>query len=308
MNTKHLKYLIEIQRCGSVNAAAQKCFIAQSHLSRILQSIEREIGFPLFSRSNNSLEITQGGYLFFKSIEKIVEDCDAIENIPSYLEISENLSLACSPSQYLTQCYFEFKRLYPISGSNDIYREAGLKQLFELLTNRQIRLSYMVMSANTIEKYKQMAKPYSIELQMIEKNLVLYALMHRKHPLASKSFIVVKEFAQYPFVSDVEVDFEDTKKLLSFSDAQNFLSVSSRSTLMDALRYNNSLTVQIRADDKVLQDFGLCQKPIYDINTYMTIYLAKSMYLETSEYEKKYIQFTNTKIHEVYNQSILCKS
>lgn len=105
MNTKHLKYLIEIQRCGSINAAAQKCFIAQSHLSRILQSIEREIGFTLFNRNNNSLELTQGGLLFFKSIEKIVKDCEAIESIPSFLKISDNLSLACSPSQYLSMLF-----------------------------------------------------------------------------------------------------------------------------------------------------------------------------------------------------------
>lgn len=301
MNTKHLKYLIEIQRCGSINAAAQKCFIAQSHLSRILQSIEREIGFTLFNRNNNSLELTQGGLLFFKSIEKIVKDCEAIESIPSFLKISDNLSLACSPSQYLSQCYFEFKRLFPVLASNDTYREAGLKQLFDLLTNRQIRLSYWVLATDSIDKFKQMAKPYNIELKIIKNNLILYALMQSKHPLSDKAFVLVDDFSQFPFVSDVEVDFEDTKKLMHFSENQSFLSVSSRSTVMDALRYNNSLTVQIRADDKTLKDFGLCQKPIRDIQTRMSICLVKSINLEPSDYEKKYIEFTNTKIQEMYS-------
>lgn len=111
--------------------------------------------------------------------------------------------------------------------------------------------------------------------------------MQSKHPLSDKAFVLVDDFSQFPFVSDVEVDFEDTKKLIHFSENQSFLSVSSRSTVMDALRYNNSLTVQIRADDKTLKDFGLCQKPIRDIQTRMSICLVKSINLEPSEYEKK---------------------
>ena len=42
MDTEHLVYILEADKCGSVNKAARNCYISQSHLSTIIKNSTRE--------------------------------------------------------------------------------------------------------------------------------------------------------------------------------------------------------------------------------------------------------------------------
>ena len=44
MQTKHFKYIQEIAQCGSITKAAEKLWLSQQALSRIVDHMEREIG------------------------------------------------------------------------------------------------------------------------------------------------------------------------------------------------------------------------------------------------------------------------
>lgn len=307
MNTKHLQYLIEIQKCGSINKAAKKCFITQSHLSRILQTIEKEIGFDIFTRDGTAIEVTPGGSLFFESIQKIVSDCQAINNIPSFIEPNNSLSIASSPSPFLTQCYFEFCNAYPTNDARDVYREAGLRQLMELISTRNARFGYFVMSMHSYEKYKKLAEPYNLNLQPIRTNLIFHVVMHKHHPLAEKAFLSVRDLTPYPFVADVDVDFEDTLKWLKLNEHHRILSVSSRGTVADALRLGRYFTVQIKADDHELAISELIQRPISDLASYMMICLIEPNHIELSEREKRFIAYSNDRINSFFSMNIECK-
>lgn len=308
MNTKHLQYLVEVQKCGSINKAAKKCFITQSHLSRIVQNIEKEVGFDIFTRIGNSLEVTQGGMMFFESIEKIVRDCLAIENIPQYLMPKDNLSIASSPSSFLTQCYLDFSNAFPIENAKDVYREAGLKQLMELISGRAARLGYLVMSIPSYEKYQKLADPYNLKLTTIRKNLIFHAVMHKAHPLAGKAFVSIKDVASYPVVVDVDVDFEDTLKWMQLGKNHQVLSVSSRGTLIDALMGGRYLTTQIKADEDDIKKFGLVQKPISDLSSYMMICMIKPQYVDLSEREENYVVYTNKRINSFFENTVECRA
>ena len=48
MNIKHLSYVVEICRCGSINKAAQNLYISQSSLSGSVKSLEEELHYQLF--------------------------------------------------------------------------------------------------------------------------------------------------------------------------------------------------------------------------------------------------------------------
>ena len=50
MDLKRLKYFLEVAECGSFRGASAKLNISQSALSRRVQELEQELGFPLFDR------------------------------------------------------------------------------------------------------------------------------------------------------------------------------------------------------------------------------------------------------------------
>ena len=57
MTFRQLKYFSTIYECKSLAKASQKLYISQQGLSRILSSLESEVG-PLFTRLHHGLEAT----------------------------------------------------------------------------------------------------------------------------------------------------------------------------------------------------------------------------------------------------------
>lgn len=50
MKIEYLNYILEVWRCGSINAAAKVLYLSQSGLSSIIKSVEGELGYPIFER------------------------------------------------------------------------------------------------------------------------------------------------------------------------------------------------------------------------------------------------------------------
>ena len=61
MRMEDLRYLIQVADCGSISQAAENCYITQQGLSRIISSLERELGVKLFDRSGSRIVLTALG-------------------------------------------------------------------------------------------------------------------------------------------------------------------------------------------------------------------------------------------------------
>ena len=61
MRMEDLRYLIQVADSGSINLAAEACYITQQGLSRIISNLEKELGVQLFYRTNNRIQLTDVG-------------------------------------------------------------------------------------------------------------------------------------------------------------------------------------------------------------------------------------------------------
>ncbi|SEA91896.1 DNA-binding transcriptional regulator, LysR family [Oribacterium sp. KHPX15] len=61
MDTRQLKYILEIEKAGSISKAAENLFISQSGLNQQLLRIEKELGVTLFDRTTHMLKLTKAG-------------------------------------------------------------------------------------------------------------------------------------------------------------------------------------------------------------------------------------------------------
>ena len=71
MHLKQLEYVQEIARQGSIKMAAEKLYISQQALSESLRSLEAELEFTIFKRTNRGILLTETG-------EKFLQDLDII--------------------------------------------------------------------------------------------------------------------------------------------------------------------------------------------------------------------------------------
>ena len=50
MNLTHLRYMVEVERLGSITKAASALYMGQPNLSKAIKEMEREVGIPIFKR------------------------------------------------------------------------------------------------------------------------------------------------------------------------------------------------------------------------------------------------------------------
>ncbi|MBQ9814207.1 MAG: LysR family transcriptional regulator [Lachnospiraceae bacterium] len=74
MTILQIEYFVEIVKCGSFTKAAEKLFITHQALSIQIQALEKELGIPLFDRSNRrKIALLEYGEILYKVWEPMIE-------------------------------------------------------------------------------------------------------------------------------------------------------------------------------------------------------------------------------------------
>lgn len=74
-----MQYFIEVTRTGSFTHAAENLYITQPALSRIIKSLEDELGAPLFIRSRKKLLLTDAGRVLYRQAQEIEKQVKLME-------------------------------------------------------------------------------------------------------------------------------------------------------------------------------------------------------------------------------------
>lgn len=73
VNTKQLEYVLVLSREGSFSKAADSLNITQPSLSQYIKKIEKELGLPLFHRTNGDVKLTDAGRVYLESGKQILD-------------------------------------------------------------------------------------------------------------------------------------------------------------------------------------------------------------------------------------------
>ena len=68
-----MHYVYEVYKEMSFSKAARNLFISQPSLSAAVKKAEKQIGFPIFDRSSNHIQLTELGKEYIRSIEIIMD-------------------------------------------------------------------------------------------------------------------------------------------------------------------------------------------------------------------------------------------
>ena len=61
MNLTYLKYVVEVEKSGSITGAAQNLYMGQPNLSKAIKELENDIGITLFKRTAKGVVPTRQG-------------------------------------------------------------------------------------------------------------------------------------------------------------------------------------------------------------------------------------------------------
>ena len=116
------------------------------------------LGFSVFSRNNNRIQLTSEGELFLKSAHKIVTELDAIGNIPSLFVNKGNISVSSTYSFDFMNLFMQFKKKNPARNIEDSFKETGLIQVIRDVVDKRYRMGLFYCFDSISESYFEMAE------------------------------------------------------------------------------------------------------------------------------------------------------
>ena len=300
MKTNHLEYILEVYNCGSINKAAKNLYLSQSSLSNIILSVENEVGYNLFNRNSSGITVTPEGKLFMLHAEKIIAESNNIKKIPETFKENSNISILCSPSSFITQCYFDFKRNLLHMKTQDMLLETGIREVINGVIARKSHIGILIMFEKKIKKHKQTIDKYNLEIRILKKDIPMMVFMSANHPISKKPEITIADISEHPFVTDANIDYDDTLEIVKVDNSQNILYTSDRSTTFDAIRKCNYISIGIKPSQADTKLFNFVSRPIKDFNQNMAILYIKHKTYIPNQFETSFIQYLSESLNKYY--------
>ena len=151
MTIIQLEYLLAVANCGSLSAAAEKCFVTQPSLSMQIKNLEEELGIVLLDRTRKPVVPTNAGEAVLRQARETVKAFEAIREIVANLknDVSGTLRLGIIPTiapYLLHRLIPDFTKKYP--KVDLMIREMKSRDIIHAL--RHDMLDAAIMSGGTI--------------------------------------------------------------------------------------------------------------------------------------------------------------
>lgn len=190
---RHLRYVDEVARCGSIRQAAERLHVAASAVNRRLLDLEDELGTPIFERLPRGMRLTSAGELF---VQYVRERGAALEQVRSAIEDLKGLrrgrirliaSQATAPA-FLPAALASFRTRHPLVDFE-----------VQVADRRQALAALRSYESDLALTFGLDADPDVETIATFEQRLML--LMHRDHPLArSGGAVRLRQCVDYPIV------------------------------------------------------------------------------------------------------------
>lgn len=192
MDIRHLKYFLEVVRCGSFTKAAETLHITQPTISKMIRGLEEELGVALLSRSGKQIEPTDAGLAIIDQARLIVH---ALDNLSAELEDTVQLRkgvirIGLPPmagASFFPRVIGDFRRTYPLIRIE--LSEEGAKTIERAVEQGSLDIGVVVMPTDE-ERFN--AFPF------VRENLRL--LLHPGHRLAGRESVELAELAEERFI------------------------------------------------------------------------------------------------------------
>ena len=217
MNTTQLKYALEIEKTGSITAAAQNLYLSQPNLSKALKELESEVNISIFKRSSKGVIPTREGEEFLRSARVIYEQ---IENFDAKYTAKDSdgvdMTLCIPRATYLSVAIAEYlNKLSDVSKMSVSIKECSPLTTINSITSGDANIGVLRYFSKHEEYLFEVLNKRGIEHTHLFEFEPL-VLMSKTHPLADKEDVLPEELEDY--IEIIQGDVEDTRRENGIAD------------------------------------------------------------------------------------------
>lgn len=202
MRTEYLKYLLEIEKYGSINKAAENLFISRTTLLYALNALEKELGYTIFDRTMHGVITTPAG-------QKLLQEAYLVAPIiagwyqikPEAIQPQRTITLVISSivRKYVLydtqlQMHKSFPNIILKYLEGDQYDPANITKFLQ--KHEPLLMVTAVASADTAELIHVLPTLHYQVIPVFSNVFRLY--FSKKHPLSKQTIIKRQDLLQLP--------------------------------------------------------------------------------------------------------------
>ena len=193
MELRHLRYFVGVGEEQHFGRAAKRLFIVQPALSRQIQDLERELGFPLFERLPRGVKLNAAGKLFLDDARRILKEIDDAKRRAEWVAHGKagtlRIGIATAVSWHgpVADFFRQFRRRQP---------DAQL-ELHHLLSIHQVEA---ILSGRLDVGFAATLTPWHKDLahwEFARDKMVL--AVPKGHPLTKRKMVRLRDLRSMPF-------------------------------------------------------------------------------------------------------------
>lgn len=193
MNLMHLRYFCKLAETQHYTLAASELFISQPGLSGAISSLEQELGIRLFEKRGRNIHLTKYGKEFYNYVNESLNILDT--GISIAFEHSGKLNgsidigaITTIQSDFLPMVISEFHNKYP-------------KILFNIFQGQTEKILPGLEDSIYDIGFCSYNKPHPDMTAIPILYQKVMAVVHKTHPLASRSSINISDLRDYDILS-----------------------------------------------------------------------------------------------------------
>lgn len=303
MTLQQLRYLIEVARSGSFNAAAQELYVSQSTLSMAIKDLEEELGIKIFLRSNRGLTLTNDGTELLSYARQVVEQADLLSDRYANRKKADSNRLSIS-TQHYAFCVRAFMNLieeYDAESYDFTLRETRTSEILADVHEFRSELGIIYLSDFNERALNRALDEHNLEFTLLfEANVHVFVGEH--HPLAKRTSLKPADLSEYPrlsFEQGTVNSFHFAEEPLASLPHKKNITYSDRGTLTNLLTHSSGYTLSTGVLSNEMQT-GIVAIPL-DVNEVMRVGYIMHKERKPSKLVLRYIK----KLEECINDSTL---
>jgi DNA-binding transcriptional LysR family regulator len=194
MELRHLRYFVAVGEEQHFGRAAARLRVAQPPLSRQIQDLEREIGFPLFDRLPRGVRLNAAGSLFLTDARRILQDVEEAKRRAERVALGNagtlriGIATAVSWHGMVADTFREFRRRQP-DVELVVHHLLSVHQREAILSGR-LDVGF---AASMMPWHKELAHSPVTDDRMV-------LAVAKGHPLAKREQIRLRDLQNMPFI------------------------------------------------------------------------------------------------------------
>lgn len=264
MQINQMRYALEVAKEKNFSAAAKNLYLSQPSLSQQIKNLEKELGVTLFVRYPRSVEVTDAGSYFIKSVQRILNEVDELtEHMKEYQTLQRGTirigMLWIAGYLNLSNVLTDYHEIHPQIDYS--IKVEGSNKLMQMLAAREIKAAFVISSKRELQAQKELYYRKVMDDYYV-------AVISKKHPLSQKKTFSMKNIQGEKIIMPAKESafYQELRKVFEkhYVEPEVLCETSQSDLVMQLAEKNMAIGFASHSIAKVLQTEELCLLPLND--------------------------------------------